>query len=105
MSPKPVGKQAETYEDGFVTSRLRHVRELRVGGDPSLFAMQGTGPRAWNQVVTKHLHFRLCHEIIYTSTLMRDQHRSWEDSVIAGRTPATPQKKESRSWWGQLTKT
>jgi hypothetical protein len=54
-SPKPVGKQAETYEDMYVTSRLRHVREFRIGDDVSLFASLGTGPREWNQVATKHL--------------------------------------------------
>jgi hypothetical protein len=96
--PKPVSRQAETYEDGFITSRLRHMqRDLLIGDEPNVFASQGTGPRAWNQVATRHLHFRLCHELVYIPQMMRDEHRSWEDSMTAELVrEARPQKK---AWW------
>jgi hypothetical protein len=100
-SPKPIGKQAETYEDMYVTSRLRYMPEFRIGDDSALFASQGTGPREWNQVVTKHLHWRVCNELVYTSGLMREEHRTWEDSVIAARTLVTPQRKSR--WWSRNT--
>jgi hypothetical protein len=98
--PKPVSRHAETYEDGFITSRLRHMRDMLIGDDLNLFASQGTGPRAWNKVTTRHLHFRLCHELVYIPQMMRDEHRSWEDSVTAELVRETkPQRKVS--WWSR----
>lgn len=92
---KPVSRQAETYEDGFITSRLRHMKQFLIG-DNANFASQGTGPRAWNQVTTRHLHFRLCHELVYIPQMMRDEHRSWENSVTAELIrEAKPRKKTS----------
>lgn len=79
--PKPVGKQATTFEDCFITSRLKYLRDLRISDDPSIFVMQGTGPRSWNDVVTRHLHFRVYDEIVFSSQLVRDEHRSWMDSL------------------------
>jgi Galactosyltransferase len=90
---KPATPEARCFEDGFVTARLKDRSDLRLGGDYNLFAIQGTGPRAWNRAITKHLHFRFYHEINYHAQLMRDEHRTWLDSLAA----RMPQKR--KPWW------
>jgi len=81
-APKPRGWFTSMLEDGFVTSA---TQGLKLGKNHLRFPMWGTGPRRWNDVVTKHLYFRFYAEHSYEPSLMRDEHQSWVDSVDASR--------------------
>jgi hypothetical protein len=85
-SPKPEGWFSKMIEDGFVTSCLmpNDHPELKRRGSLELFvSTAGVGPRAWNKAVTKHVFQRWTADQAYHPDMLRDEWRSWHDSIAA----------------------
>ena len=85
-SPKPSGWFSEMLEDGFVTGCLLPEKHpsLKRRGDLGMFvSMAGVGPRAWNRAVTKHIFQRWTADQAFHPNMIRDEYRSYRDSVAA----------------------